>query len=181
MRILAISGSLRDSSSNTTLILALACLAPSDVVIDVYDELGDLPHFNPDIDKAPLPDAVVRFLARLAMADGVIICSPEYAHGVAGVMKNAIDWTVGNSGLENKPVALVNASPRSRLAHEHLSATLRLLGNYVDEASVSIPASGTGMNARELANDVEISAMIRTVLETFCRAVANLSKSGDQS
>ncbi|WFE73993.1 NADPH-dependent FMN reductase [Roseinatronobacter sp. S2] len=172
MRIMAVSGSLRENSSNKSLIDSLPYLAPENVNIDVYDGIGKLPHFNPDIDKEPHPAPVAHFLARLSLADGLVICSPEYAHGVAGVMKNAVDWTVGNSGLEGKPVALINASPRSQSAQEHLSATLRLLGDYVEDASIAVPVAGTGMDAQELARNPEIAPLIRSALAMLCRAIA---------
>src|SRR5438105_3467377 len=115
MRILTISGSLRSASSNTTLLRAAAALAPEGVEIILYDGLGDLPHFNPDLEEANLP-SVMDFRARLRAADGVLISSPEYAHGVPGVMKNALDWVVGSGEFVDKPVALLNASPRSTYA-----------------------------------------------------------------
>src|SRR3982751_6815740 len=96
MKILAISGSLRAQSSNAALLRAAAALAPADVAFDFYDGLGALPPFNPDLDEegmsASAPVADLR--ARAAAAGGVMICSPEYAHGMPGVLKNALDWLV---------------------------------------------------------------------------------------
>ncbi|MCU1349277.1 MAG: flavoprotein, partial [Acidobacteria bacterium] len=93
MRILAISGSLRNGSSNTNLLRAAAALAPDGVDVVLYDRLGDLPPFNPDVESAgtPIP-SVDDFRAQLTAAAAVAICSPEYAHGVPGVLKNALDW-----------------------------------------------------------------------------------------
>lgn len=97
MRILAISGSLRARSSNTELLRAAALVANPSWTFDFYDGLGALPHFNPDLDfeGATPPAAVADLRARIAAADALLICSPEYAHGVAGSMKNALDWMVG--------------------------------------------------------------------------------------
>ena len=93
MRILAISGSLRNGSSNTNLLLAAAQLVPAGVEMTLYTGLGDLPPFNPDVESAGTPIAAVDdFRAQFAAADAVAICSPEYAHGVPGVLKNALDW-----------------------------------------------------------------------------------------
>lgn len=92
MQILAISGSLRAVSSNTAVLRAAAMLAPTGVNITIYSGLGDLPHFNPDIDVDPAPLAVASFREQLKESDGVLISSPEYAHGVPGSMKNALDW-----------------------------------------------------------------------------------------
>src|SRR5262245_21657419 len=96
MKILAISGSLRAHSSNAAILRAMAALAPPDVDIELYEELGRLPHFNPDLDQegAVAPRPVADFRRRLAAADGVVICSPEYAHGTPGSLKNGLDWLV---------------------------------------------------------------------------------------
>src|SRR5687768_3855814 len=112
MKIVAISGSLRSASSNGVLLRAAARIAPEDVSIVLYDGLGRLPHFNPDDDREGAePPAEVGELRRLLIkADGVLISSPEYAHGVPGVLKNMLDWLVSTGELSGKRVALLNAS-----------------------------------------------------------------------
>ena len=84
VRLLAISGSLRAASLNSALLRAVVALAPSDVCVELYTGLGNLPLFNPDLEITDSP-AVADFYARVLEADGVIIASPEYAHGVTGV------------------------------------------------------------------------------------------------
>ena len=108
MRILAISGSLRASSSNTALLQAAAALAPQDVEVVLYDGLGDLPHFNPDLDGETVAPAVSSWRSKLRDADGVVFSVPEYAHSVPGVLKNSLDWVVGSGELADKPVTLFN-------------------------------------------------------------------------
>src|SRR5690348_328025 len=95
LQILAISGSLRKASSNTALLRAAAALAPVDVKISLCKSLGDLPHFNPDLEGVE-PASVLEFRSQLLEADGVLIASPEYMHGITGVMKNALDWIAGS-------------------------------------------------------------------------------------
>lgn len=106
MKILAISGSLRAASLNSALLRAIARLAPPDISVQLFADLGDLPLFNPDI-EATDPPVVARFRAQLLAADAVLIASPEYAHGITGAMKNALDWMVGSQVFVNKPVALL--------------------------------------------------------------------------
>src|SRR5215208_5568712 len=108
LRLLAISGSLRTASSNTTVLHALRAIAPTNVTISLYDQLGDLPYFNPDLDgEMDTPPAHVATLrAQIGQADGLLISSPEYAHGVPGVLKNALDWLVSSLDFPGKPVAL---------------------------------------------------------------------------
>ncbi|MCU1282509.1 MAG: NADPH-dependent reductase [bacterium] len=123
MRIVAISGSLRAQSSNGALLRAAASVAPAGVEVELYEELGTLPHFNPDLDEEGMtpPPAVASLRARLGAADAVILCSPEYAHGMPGALKNALDWLVSVGALVGKPTAVINASPTSG---EHAQAQL---------------------------------------------------------
>ncbi|GAC1391740.1 MAG: hypothetical protein NVS4B11_21460 [Ktedonobacteraceae bacterium] len=90
MRILAISGSLRADSTNTTLVRATAALAPKNMEILMYDGLADLPHFTPDLDGDDPPAPVSSLRKLLQATDGVLICTPEYAFGVPGTLKNAL-------------------------------------------------------------------------------------------
>src|SRR5678815_5767847 len=100
MRILAISGSLRRVSSNTTLLRVVGVLAPAGVEVTLYEGLADLPAFNPDLEGAE-PSSLLAFRAQLKEADGAFISSPEYAHGVPGSLKNALDWIVGSGEQGN--------------------------------------------------------------------------------
>lgn len=110
MKLLAICGSLRASSSNFLLLKGLASLAPSEVSISFFDGLAQLPHFNPDLDNETPPMEVVSFRKLLAQVEGLIISSPEYAHGVPGSLKNGLDWIVSSGELVEKPVLLIHAS-----------------------------------------------------------------------
>ena len=112
MNILGISGSLRTASANTTLLKAAAALAPRHIRLLVYSVIVDLPLFNPDLDGDPAPLTVAKFRSHLCQATGVIISTPEYAHGVPGVLMNALDWLVASGELYNKPVALFYTSGR---------------------------------------------------------------------
>ncbi len=113
MRILGFAGSLRRASYNRGLIRAAAELAPTGVVVDVF-ELHDLPLYNQDVEDAGEPAAVVAFKQALARADALLVATPEYNHGVPGVLKNAIDWASRprvTSPLRDKAVAVMGASP----------------------------------------------------------------------
>ena len=175
LHILAISGSLRTASSNTVLLQAAAKLAPEGVEITVYGGLGALPHFNPDLDAEGEagPPAVADFRARLQEADGVLICSPEYAHGVPGVLKNALDWVVGSGEFVGKPVALINARPNSTFAQASLTETLLvMMAQIVAEASVTIPLPSNRVDEASLVSDVKITDALRAALAAFIRALA---------
>jgi chromate reductase len=88
-------------------------LAPADMEAVLYDGLGRLPHFNPDLNQARPPVPVRALRHKVGRCNGLLICCPEYAHGVPGVMKNALDWLVTSVELPGKPVALINASPQA--------------------------------------------------------------------
>src|SRR5690349_8235590 len=96
MKILAISGSLRTGSSNTAVLRAAARLVPVGVEIVLYDGIARLPFFNPDLDGDEVPAPVAEMRTLIGSVDGLLISSPEYARGVAGVTKNALDWLVGS-------------------------------------------------------------------------------------
>jgi chromate reductase len=171
-QILAISGSLRSASLNTALLRAAARLAPFGMCIELFGELGLLPLFNPDI-EATNPPAVANFRARLLAADGVLIASPEYAHGITGAMKNALDWMVGCETFVNKPVALLNASPRAVHAQASLKETLATMSaRTVDEASIAVPVLGAKLDEAGIVFHPEISAALREALQVFQAAIA---------
>jgi chromate reductase, NAD(P)H dehydrogenase (quinone) len=112
--VLAISGSLRAGSFNSMLINAARELAPSEMIIEIYEGLGGIPPYNGDLDNAEPPAPVADLRARIAAADGLLIATPEYNYGPSGVLKNALDWASTpshSSVLLGKPVALMGASP----------------------------------------------------------------------
>lgn len=176
MKLLAISGSLRARSSNTEVLRAAALVAPAAVRIEIYDGLGTLPHFNPDLDVegAELPPAVSALRARIAAACGVLICSPEYAHGVPGVLKNALDWLVSGPEMVHKPVGLINASPRSKHANASLAETLSTMSALlVPGASVELPLGGRGLDAASIADEEALAPLLRSAVKTLaeqCKA-----------
>jgi len=177
IRILAISGSLRTASLNSALLRAVAGLAPSDIYIELFTELGNLPLFNPDLEITDLPP-IAHFHARLLEADGVIIASPEYAHGVTGVMKNALDWMVGSEAFVNKPVALLNASPRATIAQASLKETLTVMSaQVVEAASITLPIIGSNLDELGIAAHPSISTSIREALRAFHTEIVNLQNS----
>jgi NAD(P)H-dependent FMN reductase len=105
-KILAISGSLRSNSSNEKLLRAAISLAPPALQIE-FAGIDQLPFFNPDQDSQNTPKLAQEFRDLVAGSDGLLISSPEYAHGVPGVLKNALDWLVGDPRFEGKSIVLI--------------------------------------------------------------------------
>lgn len=143
MQVLAFSGSLRAASINSAFCRAAARLARPPLQVSVFAGLGRLPLFNPDLEAAA-PAAVQELRDAVSRADALIIASPEYAHGISGVMKNALDWLVSHEGAVGKPVALVNTSPRARHACDALREVLRTMSmQLVADAGVALPLLGS--------------------------------------
>jgi chromate reductase, NAD(P)H dehydrogenase (quinone) len=112
-RLLGISGSLRAGSFSAAILTALAEATSTQATYD-YADIGALPHFNQDLYVDPLPATVIHLREQIAAADGVVISSGEYNHGIPGVLKNALDWASrphNGSPLRNKPVLIVTSSP----------------------------------------------------------------------
>jgi chromate reductase len=138
MRIVALSGSLRARSSNAAVVRAAASVAPAAVEIVLDESIGLLPHFNPDLDGegAIPPPPVAELRARLAAADAIIVCSPEYAHAVPGALKNALDWLVSDVALIGKRVAVIAVSPSGgEYAYAQLTHTLATMSWDVVETA----------------------------------------------
>jgi chromate reductase len=172
MKILAISGSLRAASHNTAVLDAVRRLAPPDIGVELFEGIGKLPFFNSDLEAERLPDEVATFRKTIGDADGVLISSPEYARGVSGVMKNALDWLVGSYEFPGKPVALINTSPRATHALAALMLTLETMSaNLVRGASITLPLLGTANDAESITASPEFAGPLRGALERFVDAI----------
>jgi chromate reductase len=129
-RVLAVVGSLQARSSNGSIIGALAPMLGSGVNVIVTRALHELPPFNSDFESVGVPDAVTAWRGELAAAAAVVFATPEYAFGIAGALKNALDWVVGSGELVGKPVFLIGASTMptgASYALEALDRTLRVM------------------------------------------------------
>lgn len=168
LHLIALSGSLRHGSTNTALLHAAARLAPPGIIVSVYEELGSLPLFTPDLEEA-LPPAAQRLRDALCASDGILIASPEYAHGVPGAFKNALDWVVGCAELGHKPVVLLNAAPRAVHAQAALAEIVVTMNlNLLVSLPVPVPRNAT---PDSIAADSATASLLRQAL-TQIRHVA---------
>ncbi|WP_158911971.1 NADPH-dependent FMN reductase [Granulicella sp. L56] len=175
MKALAISGSLRAQSTNTTLLNAVKLIASPHVDVVLYNELETIPPFNPDLDLEPGPNSVSRLRAALRDSSAVLFSTPEYAHGVPGALKNALDWIVGSGELSGKPVALFNASVRGAYAQASLREILKTMDAQVlADAEITIPLLGKSFDASQIFADPEFVTLI---LSSIQRIVSSVSKS----
>jgi chromate reductase len=167
INILAVSGSLKSTSTNTNILRAVSKMAPLNVSVAIFEGLDKLPHFNPEWTDDIEP--VNEFRQQLSLADGVIFSTPEYAFGVPGVLKNALDWLVSSGELNNKPVAAISASPLysgGDKALASLSLTLTALGaglgadSSLSIANIKSKITGAG----EISSD-ETTTELRLLLD----------------
>ena len=172
-RLLAISGSLRASSINTAALEAMALVAPDDVEVVLYRDLARLPAFNPDEDEEErLPPAVAALRTLVRQSDGLVIAAPEYAHGVPGALKNALDWLVASDAIPGKPIALLNAAPRAFHAQSALRETLATMAaRLVPEAFVTLPLGSRTLGAAAIAADPRLADRLREAIEALVAVV----------
>lgn len=167
IKILAISGSTRKASSNLNLIKAIADLAHGLFTIDIFEGLSDLPQFNPDDDNEHVAVSVTAFREKLRAADGILICTPEYAIGVPGSLKNAIDWTVSSMEFSKKPVALITASLSGERAHQSLLGTLLIIESLMTEhTQLLIPFIKSKVNEQGIT-DKDTLDKVNQLIQSF--------------
>lgn len=177
MKILALSGSLRAASTNSALLEALARHSPGGMRVELYRGLGDLPIFNPDKEGEAAPAAVRGWAAEVEACDGIVIACPEYAHGIPGGLKNALDWLVSGPEIPGKPVMLAHGSHRGEYVLGALTVVLKTMSvELVEEAFVQVPL--VGKKPAEIASilaDGETATTLRQALERFRSAIAGAS------
>ena len=173
MRILAVCGSLRAASSNAALLDAAAGIAPEGVSVERFAGIGELPHFNPDLDRegdVP-PAAVARWRAALRECDAILLSSPEYVHGVPGALKNALDWIVSSGELSGKPLAQLDTS-RSHFATPQLREILTTMeARIVPDASLTLHLASNRVDASAILADARTSGALRRALGALIASV----------
>jgi chromate reductase, NAD(P)H dehydrogenase (quinone) len=185
MRILAVSGSLRGGSYNTSLLRAAIEAAPEGVEIELFDPAGiaDLPHYDQDLDDGDVPDSVVRLREQWESADAILFATPEHNGSVPGGLKNAVDWASrpkGHAALTNKTVSVIGASPGqfgAMWAQGDLRRILGIAGARVvgDELPVTRAHEKFDHDGRLL--DRELHDLLRIVITTLASEAVFASSS----
>lgn len=172
VKIIALCGSLRAASINKILLQAACKVAPThDADLHLFDGLGDLPIFNPDDEDIP-HKAVLDFRKALQGADAILIASPEYAHGVTGAIKNALDWVVASGEFMQKPVAALNASGRATIAQTALIETIRTMdARIINAACATIPLNGKNFGVEDILHDPESRKKLDDALGLLVAAI----------
>ncbi len=180
MRIFALSGSLRRGSYNSMLLHAAERLGPPEAEFDHYDRLGELPHYDADLDTETPPEPVADLRSRIAAADGVLIATPEYNYNVPGVLKNAIDWASRPpmaAVLRHKHVAIMGAAP-GNFGTVRAQLALRQSFLWIDSFVVGKPEvivfrAGERFDADGTLVDEGTADLIRALIEELALRIRN--------
>jgi NAD(P)H-dependent FMN reductase len=171
-KIFAISGSLRPGSSNHNILRYLEKIVPADVSYFIYDSLAQIPPFDPGNDNESPPQAVSELRSFIANADAILICTPEYAYGVPGQLKNALDWTVSSGSFSGKPTALITASTSGENGH---AAMIKILGaidaDLSDDTTLLISFIRSKIDGGGNINDATTADSLKTVFNALLKTI----------
>jgi chromate reductase len=175
MKILAISGSLRQGSHNTDLLRGAAASAPDGIDVELYHGLKEIPPYDADDDiPGDQPLAVQHFKDALDSADAILISTPEYNSSIPGVLKNALDWAsrpLAESPVRNKPVAVLSSSTGMFGGVWAAAETRKVagaLGGRTLEDTVAVPKADQRL---ENGVDAELLLELRGVVDALAAAV----------
>ncbi|MEJ7914086.1 MAG: NADPH-dependent FMN reductase [Chitinophagaceae bacterium] len=172
-KVIAICGSTRQASINYSLIKAIVDLSAENLDITVFSGIAKLPQFDPDSDGEHVADEVADFRQLLNNAQGIIICTPEYAHGVPGTLKNAIDWTISSSQFPHKPTMLITASTDGRFGHKALLETLKAIeAKNIDNLQLVISFAKTKINNENQITDNKTLTEVQALLTRFIQTLS---------
>jgi NAD(P)H-dependent FMN reductase len=176
MHILALSGSLRAQSLNALLLREAARVAPPNLAFTFWNRLDDLPHFSPDRDTEPPPEAVAELRGLIRDADAVLFCTPEYIHAMPAVLKNLLEWVVSSLVCVGKPMAAWSVSPSlegGARAQTALVHTLEVMSaRVVHDASLCLTLARSGMDDAGRLKDPLSAESLQGALHALLRAVA---------
>ncbi|MET0897668.1 MAG: NAD(P)H-dependent oxidoreductase [Mycobacterium sp.] len=177
INVLVLVGSLRAQSVNRQLAELAIANAPDGVRLVHFDRLGDLPHYNEDIDIDPAPESVVALRAAAAEADATLVVTPEYNGSIPGALKNAIDWLsrpYGNGALNGKPAAVIGSALGQYggvWAHDETRKSFGIAGpRVVDSISLSIPSQT--LDGKHPQESADVVAKVREVVEKLVAEVS---------
>jgi chromate reductase, NAD(P)H dehydrogenase (quinone) len=178
MRILAISGSLREASNNTALLRALREEAPEGVEIELWQGLKELPPYDSDDDVVPGPSTVEAFRSLVREVDAVFFATPEYNSSIPGALKNALDWAsrpLATNAFRNKPVAVISSSAGAFggvWAAAELRKVLGAMGARVSEAELSVGHAAEKLDDQGRVTDEDVLQGLRDALDTLFAEVS---------
>jgi chromate reductase, NAD(P)H dehydrogenase (quinone) len=167
-KVLAICGSIKQDSANHKLIQYIQTRSAGLFEIELFEGLTALPYFDPNPEQENSHESVNQFRKRIALADGVLVCTPEYVFSLPGILKNALEWTVSTTVFTDKPAALITASSSGKVAHESLQLVMKTLGvKTSDETRILISGIKSKMNPTGLVHDEETQKQLADLVKAF--------------
>ncbi|WP_430905977.1 NADPH-dependent FMN reductase [Maribacter sp. 2-571] len=166
-RIFAVSGSTARHSSNAHILRYLKKETIGRATIDIFSELQDLPHFNPDLDGEQLPSQIVGLRKKIACSDAMLVCTPEYVFSLPGSLKNMLEWLVATTLLSQKPTALIVASASGEKAMESLELIVKTLGASISGNSKLLLSGIKGKLDANGSPDPATAALLRGLMRAF--------------
>lgn len=166
MRLLAISGSLRAESIHADALRALQLIAAGQDEVQISRSVAQLPLFNPDDDHAGVVKEVLAFRSAVQRADAVVVCTPEYAHGIPGALKNALDWLVSSGELYGKTVGILAAAERALHVGPALREVLTTMGAHI-APGMTLSLNGIRFSPEQIAGH----ELYRGELQGFLRSI----------
>lgn len=172
-KILAISGSTRSESVNLHILHAITEMYQEEADWTLYQAIDTLPHFNPDLDREPLPEKVTIFRNLISSSDAILICTPEYVFSLPGSLKNAIEWLVSTTLLTDKPAALITASSSGVKAMEALTLIMQTVGvSLGNEGTLLIQAPKTKITKEGIITDPATLSHIMKLTEDLLQRLS---------
>jgi chromate reductase len=170
----ALCGSQRQASTSRRLLDALRLACSDGVTLEICDLIGELPIFNPDDEGEKTPPIVLEFAVKIGRADGLIVSCPEYAHGMPGGFKNALDWLVSRDEIPFKPLMIAHASHRGDLVVSQLTDVLQTMSlHLVPEAFLRLPIAGkTDEVQAAMLLEARRNGLLLKSLSCFVQAIA---------
>jgi len=169
--ILGINGSIRANSSSHAVMQEVIKNFSTNTKFTLFEHLADIPSFDgSDTD----PEQVADFKSQIKRADAIVICTPEYAFGVPGALKNALDWTVGSGDFMNKPVALITASSHGEKGHEALQHILTALAAKLDTSTTLLISFVRAKVKEGCVTDAPTIELIKRLSQHLLNTTGNL-------
>ena len=173
IKVLAINGSASNDSSNLAILKRLGEIGQPDFDWIIWDDLSLLPHFKPEQTSENTPDKVMEFRDQIAIADGIIICTPEYVFSIPSRLKNALEWCVSTTVFSSKPIGLITASANGEKGHKELKLIMKTLQTNFNEETTLIIQGVKGKVDREGEIEPKTEAELSDFLHAFNVLVRN--------
>lgn len=166
--ILIIIGSASKHSSNHKLVNIFRALTASEFNSIIFNDLKNLPHFDPDLSDDSTPESVTAFRNSIEKADGILICSPEYIFSIPSGLKNAIEWCVSTTVFSDKPIGIITASANGQKGHEELQLIMKtVMTNFTSETTLLIPGIKGKINEQGEITDAKTTHDLSNFVEGF--------------